>query len=716
VTRVLPHHRSVPRRALLAAAPGAALISPHDKAAAAARGDRAAYVPLRAQRIIGAPTTPGLAAWGLAYNPVSDELAVGDYVARQVRRYGRDGSYRGDFTNPSGQVPGVASALSVDARDGSYYLAVTGSTSAATDVVKYAPDGSYLAGFGIDQLVAWLAVDPTTGDLWIPDAFGGRTVIRRYAVDLAAQRLTQVATIDRPGTGPGQVRWATGVATDAAGRLYVVDTGNVTVHVFDAAGSWLRDLGDRTSLAGDLRGIALDEDLDRVYVSNAAGATVAAFALNSGSLVAHFGGEGTGPGQFVDGARQLAVTPDHRIWAADYGLRRVVSFDADGVAGPVFPNPGLPEDPAGLAVPRGLAVDPVTGEVLVADGFGQSITRYAADGSLVQRFGRRGSTPPEGMNYPKAVAVDPLTRNVWVANHEGAPHLVGFTPDFGAVVRQIVAPRFTLDLKFFRGLLYTLQTTPGAVRVYNPTTGALVRQWKSPIGALTALGIDPATGNIWVTTSKRRLGILTPAGRFRSIALGGVGAGVAFRGAEAYVSDSAGGRIRVLDRVTLAAKAVVGSGSGTGLGQLSGPSALDFDAAGRLYVVELRGGRVTAFGTEAAPEAGSAVVTVTGLGTAYQPMVTGTASAAAGVAHVEVSVTDQASGRCFDAAKNRWVAGAVWSRAVVWGPVTAPSWRLTVQLPLGPDRVYAVTARVVDRAGRVVVGPAATLRHTWAPA
>lgn len=378
----------------------------------------------------------------------------------------------------------MAGALSVDARDGGYYLAVTGSTSAATDVVKYAPDGSYLAGFGIDQLVAWLAVDPTTfaGPVWIPDAFGGRTVIRRYAVDLAAVASTQVATIDRPGTGPGQVRWATGVATDSAGRLYVVDTGNVTVHVFDAARFLVARSGAHPSLAGDLRGIALDEDLDRVYVSNAAGATVDAFALSSGSLVAHFGGEGTGRvnSSMAQGNwRSRRITGFGPLTTACAGwspstpmvwLARSSRIQAC----PRIP-PGSPCRAAWPSIPS-----PARCSSPMASGrASRGMPRTARSCSA----GRRGSTPPEGMNYPKAVAVDPLTRNVWVANHEGAPHLVGFTPDFGAVVRQIVAPRFTLDLKFFRGLLYTLQTTPGAVAVYNPTTGALVRQWKSPIGA-----------------------------------------------------------------------------------------------------------------------------------------------------------------------------------------------------------------------------------------
>lgn len=674
-------------------------------------------LPRYAQRVIAAPTSPGLAAWGLAYNPVSDELAVGDYVAKQVRRYSRAGAYLGDFTNPGGAVPGVASALTIDPRDGSYYLAVTGAATQPIDVVKYSATGRFIAKFGITQKVAWLAVDPSTGDLWIPDAFGGRTTIKRYAVSIPAGsttgRLTLKLSIKRPGSRPGQVRWATGVVTDRAGNLYVADTGNVTVHVFGANGNWKYDIGNRTTLTGDLRGLALDESLDRLYVSNSAGATIEAFALSTRAWAGRMGSEGTGPGQFVDGARQLAVGPDHMVWAADYGQRRVLGFGADGIPAMVFPDPALPEDPAGLSVPRGVDVDPASGDVLVVDSFGQHVLRYATDGTLLARAGRRGSAPPDGMNYPKAVAVDPATGNVWVSSYEGQPFVLGYSADLTTGQGQIMTPRFTADIEISGGLLYTVQTSPAAVRVYDLTSKALVRQWASPVARLAAVAVDPATGDIWLgSESARSLTILSPSGAATTVALGGVAWGISIRGDRVFVSDGAAGVVRVLDRLTRTEVATIG-GPGTTFGKLGGPAGLAVDPTGNLYVAEQKNGRITVFG-QAPPVRANvpSVVIEPGLGSGVQPVVSGSAGAGAGIAFVDVQVRDTLTGQYFDTQRNRWSTTAAWNRAVVWGDITAPSWRVTVQLPLPASGTYDVSARAVDRAGVLSSASRATLKRT----
>ena len=71
--------RSVALFAALVA--GASLALP-----AAAAPPRAAWTAPQVERIIGAPSRPGVAAWGITYNPVTDEILVGDYVSDQVRR------------------------------------------------------------------------------------------------------------------------------------------------------------------------------------------------------------------------------------------------------------------------------------------------------------------------------------------------------------------------------------------------------------------------------------------------------------------------------------------------------------------------------------------------------------------------------------------------------------------------------------------------------
>ena len=49
----------------------------------------------RFERSIGGQGRPGVFAWGVQYNPVTDEILVGDYLNFRVRRYDKDGQPAG---------------------------------------------------------------------------------------------------------------------------------------------------------------------------------------------------------------------------------------------------------------------------------------------------------------------------------------------------------------------------------------------------------------------------------------------------------------------------------------------------------------------------------------------------------------------------------------------------------------------------------------------
>src|SRR5262245_18019381 len=81
----------------------------------------AAWTTPRFVRAIGGNGRPGVFAWGTQYNPVTHEVLVGDYLNNQVRRFGTDGSYLGEFwrTGAAGQPYSIA----VDPTDGDIYVA-----------------------------------------------------------------------------------------------------------------------------------------------------------------------------------------------------------------------------------------------------------------------------------------------------------------------------------------------------------------------------------------------------------------------------------------------------------------------------------------------------------------------------------------------------------------------------------------------------------------
>lgn len=654
--------------------------------------------PWTAERAIGALSSPGVAAWGLAYNPVTDEFAVGDYLAGQVRRFSRDGEFLGDFSNPTPTAGGVVSGLAVDPTQGSTYVAVTGEGRKSLDVRKYDSNGVFLFDIDTPKSTTWVGTG-RSGELWVPEAYTGAK-IRRYAVDDATKSATLELTIDNPGRGPGQFGSLTSLASDADNNIYVSDTLNRVVHSYTRDGQWRYDIGGPSIFVGDLRGVIVDDATSTLYVANSAAGTIEAFSL-AGAHLRTISSEGAGPGQFVDGARQLAVTPDGHVWAADYGQFRVMEFDAAGAHLSTFPNPPMPADPAGMSSARGLDVDPVTGEVVVADSWGQRVLRFSPDGALIQSFGRRGSRPPEGMNYPKSIAINPATRDVWVGNYEGIPYVVGYTSDFSSVVRRIVTPRFITDLKVVGNLLYAVNRRPGALYVYDLTTGALVRQWNAPVGLLRGVDVDPVTGNVWLTQeTKKNVLVVSPDNiLLKTIPIVGAGWGVAVRGDLVYVANTQDNAVNVIDRVSMVQVAKIGS-KGPRLGQFAGPTSVKFGPDNKMYVLEERNGRVQVFTSAPAPAGETTKPTISHDLSASgvvngQLVATGSVADDTAVGQVEALVQDRSTGLYYDARVNTWVSAFTWNPAAVWGPGSAGQFRFTLPQTL-PGRSYTVKVRALD--------------------
>lgn len=657
----------------------------------------------RAERIIGGPSRPGIAAWGVAYNAFTHELVVGDYVSKQVRRYELDGTWIADFSNPLGYIPGVVSAVAVDPSDGATYVAVTGDGSNSRDVRKYDEDGNYLYGADLIGNITWLAVDDE-GDLWTPGAFSGPG-IHEYSFNDAAETATELRSIGTKGSDPGELNRLTGIETDGDGNVYVSDPGNGNVHVFGPDGDWRFDVGHKALFPGDIRGVVVNDANERLYVANSQVGRIEIFDLD-GNHLDSFGALGSGDGQFLDGARQLAVTPDDHVWAADYASGRVQEFSADGTFLGQFPDPPQSPDPAGLASARGIAVDPVTGDVLIADNWNQRVQRFAPDGTLLQVFGERGSFPPAGMNYPRSVAVDPDTRNVWVGNYEGDPDVMVFTPGF-AVVRHIVTPRFVNDIEIVDGEAFVLfrriTSAQGGIRVYDTTTGELLRTYNTRVGWLRGIAVDPGTGNIWVTSdSSKNVYILDSDGALRhTVTVDSRPWGATIVGDVVYVTDTRAHKVIAFDRTDFDRLGTFGA-QGRKPGQIIGPSGIDHNAAGDLYVVEDDGARVQRFGWGSVPNPETVKPTIawTTPPASLPLRIQGTASDGNKVMMVDVLVQDPATGRYWNARTTVWGTALIWNRAVVWGALGSPSWRFTL-VPTVAGTTYTVKARAIDTFGNV---------------
>lgn len=664
------------------------------------------WVAPRFDRFLSGPSRPLVAAWGVAYNPVTDEVVVADYVSNQIRRFDRAGEYLGDLTNPAGNTESIISAVAVDPRDGAIYAAATSATS-PVDVRKYDAAGNYLWGFQVDGRVAWLDVDDE-GHVWFPPAYGG-TTIQEFAVNDAARTVTRLKSFGTSGTGTCQNGFLNGIDVTSDGLVYAADGVNRVVHVYNATtGACLRDLGGPSIITGDLRGVAVDESRNQVYAVDAKGNDIEVFAPSGAHLATWNRGEGNGPGQFGAGARQLAVTPDGRVYAADYSGNRVNVFDPDGNYVTAFPSPQRDADPAGLIEPHGIDVDPGSGDIAVADHWGHRVERFQADGSLIRTFGRRGRLPEKGFNYPRDLSFDPATGNLWVLNVEGQPWLVVYDDDFN-VLRQIRTIDLTTGVDVVGGMAYVYARSR-VVQVIDTSTFTEVRRFTAASsGQGESVGVDPATGRIWTTVrTSSSIRVFNNNGTLaQTVTASSAASNVAFRDGVAYVTLPTAGVVEAFDAVTGQRLGSFGT-SGTGAGQLRGPSGISVGADGRLYVVEERNQRISVFSFDAAPATETnrpALEITTPAGAAAGPAlplrVAGTATDDTGVSTVEVAMRDAATNLWWDVRAGTWKTAVTYNPAVLSGPLTSVSWAIA-GVPFDYGDQVELRLRARDASGNTV--------------
>jgi DNA-binding beta-propeller fold protein YncE len=146
-----------------------------------------------------------------------------------------------------------------------------------------------------------------------------------------ADKFTLLRRIGRGGknhilTDPGDFAKPTNVAVDEDGNLYVSDTLNNRIEIFDADGNFIRTFGK----AGDgpdhfarPKGIAIDAD-GHIWVADSVQDRIQCFN-SEGKLLMYIGTHGMLPGQFRALAG-LAIDKNNRIFTAEQFPGRVQMF------------------------------------------------------------------------------------------------------------------------------------------------------------------------------------------------------------------------------------------------------------------------------------------------------------------------------------------------------------------------------------------------------
>jgi uncharacterized protein (TIGR03663 family) len=183
--------------------------------------------------------------------------------------------------------------------------------------------------------------------------------------------------IGEPGSSPGQFAEPRGLAADGRGNLYVADTKNNRIQVFDTNGGFVRSLGGTgDGLLKEPCGIAVDAD----------GTVIVADTWNH--RIARFGADGSWLGAVIDDQRaffgpRAVVLSREFLYVADTGNKRIVRFDKKWKRVSDWGAPGA--GPGQFVEPVGLAAD-AAGNIYVADTGNHRIQVFDGEGTFLREF------------------------------------------------------------------------------------------------------------------------------------------------------------------------------------------------------------------------------------------------------------------------------------------------------------------------------------------
>lgn len=205
-------------------------------------------------------------------------------------------------------------------------------------------------------------------------------------------------------TVQGRLSLPIDVAVASDGSAFVSDAQLKRVFRYDASGRLKTAIGNKEDFTNPA-GIALNEELGRLYVVDSVGHSVRVYSMN-GEFLFRFGANGGGDGKFNFPSNIAIDRRNGNIWIADTMNFRVQLFDKDGKFLRKFGYAG--DVPGSFSRPKGIGVDS-EGHVYVADAAFNNVQIFDENGRLLLFFGGPGNGRAEFWS-PAGLYIDPKDR------------------------------------------------------------------------------------------------------------------------------------------------------------------------------------------------------------------------------------------------------------------------------------------------------------------
>lgn len=213
------------------------------------------------------------------------------------------------------------------------------------------------------------------------------------------ERIDFVLQFGEKGKGEGQFNHPSYLALDEEGNIYITDTANNRVEVFDSSGNFLKAFGKKGSKESEFKepaGIIVTKE-GKILVADRGNNRIQVFN-QEGEFLAKFGEKGKGEREF-NRPVGLCLGREGVLYVADSGNYRIQVFSSDGIFLRAFGSKGKGEGQFLCPVDVG---EDSKGNIYVLDKETSSLQRFDRQGKFLEKLGEGGFSNPEGITVSKS--------------------------------------------------------------------------------------------------------------------------------------------------------------------------------------------------------------------------------------------------------------------------------------------------------------------------
>jgi DNA-binding beta-propeller fold protein YncE len=429
----------------------------------------------------------------------------------------------------------AVNALAVNQLTGNYYAAkgngsipqITEFTASNQFVRRWGVSGTGNGQFGS---IAQMLFDNRAQELYVTDSVNNNVQV--FDADGNFKR-----SFGSYGQGNGQFNLPFGITLDGNGHVFVSDEGNSRVEEFDTKGNFITALGGTLSQAvdplgvnywKDPKGLAFGPD-GYLYVNQNGNNRIAVVNITSGAIIRMY--SISTPGETVGNGRNMFFDNNGYLWRLNFGGG---NFNGDYLVDVTDTN-GKPVTTLYLGAQGNEAALDGQGNLLV--GIGNGVGGYAPASNIMKFSSCETSYIPTATPaFTASLTYTPTnTATSTVTLTPTATPTLAITPCFGVMTgwNSDINPTGVLAEDSATGNLYVVDSLQGQVRISEYTSaGAYLRRWtqglgSNPLGSIAQLMVDPIKRELYASDVTNNVVLVFDLNGDFKRSIGTMGAGLA---------------------------------------------------------------------------------------------------------------------------------------------------------------------------------------------